>query len=748
MGLALKDVETAFNGLMNATRRAGLSMLDTKAAALKFGQAVGSGRLQGDELRALLERLPGMAQALADAFNNVAKRKGLQLISKEQAKQMTEALKEGERQQIANLRETVQERERILKSETRQILREIQHRYAEIEKQTNDHYDDIAAEEERRASEINSQRQEAISEEADDAIKAIQRRYEDERKARLNGREDMSDSERTYIERTLEDRQQAEIDAVKKRTRSTIRAEQIAAEEAQKQRSRSLRDQREKELKELRDRQQEEEQALTVASEKRLELIKGYQERELAAIKAANAKAQAEIVARTAATAGDIKKLGELGLLSAEVGVEAMRLFAAMPTPPPTPLQQLTTAFEDMRTELGEKFFPMIQEKMPEFIKLLENIKVILIELKPTLEIVLGILDATLKVINGLVYAFKALPEPIQNLLGFLINLRLGIAILGTVAGLVLGKTLPAVLTGFGVQLVIWLAKAEIAFKGLSLLFSATLVPAIKGALAGILAWMSGTFVPAMIGFFSGPAGWITLAVAALLFAFRDPIIKAIQFVVEEFKKLPGFLVQEARQFPKKFEEAYVIPVQKAFQSSIDNIKKGWGELMKSLESGLRRFATIFANIFKTIINSEINKLEKGVNFLIDGLNWIAKTVYKDRSTIPRVNVPELGDGGYATREAVVRIAERGEPEYVIPQRKMQRAAINVLQGYTGINVLNNRPSLPAETPPARNVTIQIKPNYVRLNGDEFVKASEFNQIINRVFSIMSEPEAQEAIRF
>ncbi|MFN6339670.1 MAG: tape measure protein [Cyanobacteriota bacterium] len=748
MGLELKDVETTFNGLMTATRRAGLSMLDAKAAALQLGQAIGSGRLQGDELRALLERLPGMAQALADAFNRVARSNGLELISKEQAKKTTEALKEGERQQIANLKNSIEEKKRLIKGETDDLLREIERRYEEIEKRINDSFDDVSDQEARRETELSEQRLKRISEQTDEEVELIRERYEDQRREMLRGEESIAEDQKVAIERRLKDQEEEEIQSIQDRARALSTAEQNAASDERKRRSRLARDARSFRLQELQDQRREEERQVKDNSERRLEQLKASQEKELAAIKEANVKAQAQIVARTAATAGDIKKLGEAGLLSARVSVEAMKIFSEQAIPPPTALQLLTKAFEDMRLELANQLFPMVEQKMPVFLESLNSFKAILIELKPTLEVITAVLVTTLQILNGLVTAFQALPEPIQNLIGILVNLRIVMGLLGAATAFLFGTSLPAILTTFGVQLIVLLAKIELAFTGLSVFVTAKFVPALTLALSGFLSWMAATFVPAMIGFFSGPAGWITLAVAALLIAFRDPIIKAIQFVIEEFKKLPAFLAQEASVFPKKFEEAYTIPVQKAFQSSFDNIKKGWSELMKGLESRARQFAATFSDIFGSFLNSNFQKLEQRINFFIDSLNRIARAIPGNTTTIPRVNVPELGDGGYATGEAVVRIAERGEPEYVIPERKMQRAAINVLRGYTGIDVLNNRPSLPAETPPARNVTIQIKPNYVRFNGDEFVKASEFNQIINRVFSIMSEPEAQEAIRF
>jgi tape measure domain-containing protein len=757
MGMSFKEVETTFFGLMNATRRAGLSMVDAKAAALQLGQAMGSGRLQGDELRSLLERLPGMADALAKAFNRVAQDRGLELISKDRAARMTEALKEGEKQQVANLKEAVREKERILRGETNDMLREIQRRYDALTTKLDDFYDDTASQQERREEELANQRQESINNAADAQIQAVQRRYEDERRARLSSQENMAEAERVMIERALQDREDQEIEAIRDRAKSLAQTEQRIAEDERKRRSRVLRDQRSLRLGQLQELQRAEEEKIRGNSEKRLEQLKANQEKELATIKAANIKAQAEIVARTAATAGDIKKLGEQGLLSAQVAAKAMGIFSEQKTPPPTGLQLLTKAFEDMRTELGKKFFPMIEEKTPLFLKFLENTKTILIELKPTIQIILIALEKIIEIFNGLVYAFGLLPEPIQKLIGLSVNLRISLGLLSAALSLAFGLTLPQLLTGFAVQTIILLAKLELAFAGLSTWVTATFVPRMIAALSPLLTWMTATFVPMMVAFFSGPAGWITLAIVgigALLYAFREPITEAVMFAIGEFKKLPRFFQDEAKVFPQKFEEAYTIPIQKALQSSFDNIKKGWNDLIKGLEDRVKQFIGTLSGLAGKAINSGIKDLERKINFLIEGLNRIGSAIPGNSIKIPSLKLPELAEGGYARSQAIVKIAEAGEPEYVIPESKMNRAAINVLQGRTGIDVLSARPAPLAATPSTtpKNIIIEIRPNYVQFNGANFVRESEIPEIITmvveRVHGLMSQPEVQAALRY
>jgi tape measure domain-containing protein len=65
MGVSLKDIETVFFGVNKAAKQVGLSTYDTSEVLLQLSQALGSGRLQGDELVSIMERMPVVGQAVA-----------------------------------------------------------------------------------------------------------------------------------------------------------------------------------------------------------------------------------------------------------------------------------------------------------------------------------------------------------------------------------------------------------------------------------------------------------------------------------------------------------------------------------------------------------------------------------------------------------------------------------------------------------------------------------------------------------
>ncbi len=65
MGVSLEDVGKTFNGVNKAAGLMNLTAADTEGVMLQLSQAMGSGKLQGDELRSVMERLPAVGQAVA-----------------------------------------------------------------------------------------------------------------------------------------------------------------------------------------------------------------------------------------------------------------------------------------------------------------------------------------------------------------------------------------------------------------------------------------------------------------------------------------------------------------------------------------------------------------------------------------------------------------------------------------------------------------------------------------------------------
>jgi tape measure domain-containing protein len=65
MGVSLSDIQKTFTGVNKAAALMNLTAADTDGVMLQLSQALGSGVLQGDEFRSVMERLPAIGQAIA-----------------------------------------------------------------------------------------------------------------------------------------------------------------------------------------------------------------------------------------------------------------------------------------------------------------------------------------------------------------------------------------------------------------------------------------------------------------------------------------------------------------------------------------------------------------------------------------------------------------------------------------------------------------------------------------------------------
>ena len=69
LGVSLQDIETTFIGFNTAAKLGGSSAIEASNAFRQLAQALGSGRLAGDEFRSVSEQVPLILKPLADELN-------------------------------------------------------------------------------------------------------------------------------------------------------------------------------------------------------------------------------------------------------------------------------------------------------------------------------------------------------------------------------------------------------------------------------------------------------------------------------------------------------------------------------------------------------------------------------------------------------------------------------------------------------------------------------------------------------
>ena len=69
LGVGVEDIKSTFFGFNTAAKLAGASTMEASNAFRQLAQALGSGRLQGDEFRSISEQIPTLLAPVADELN-------------------------------------------------------------------------------------------------------------------------------------------------------------------------------------------------------------------------------------------------------------------------------------------------------------------------------------------------------------------------------------------------------------------------------------------------------------------------------------------------------------------------------------------------------------------------------------------------------------------------------------------------------------------------------------------------------
>lgn len=384
MGISLSDIQSTFNGVNTTARNAGLSMLDAKEAFRQLGQAMGSGRLQGDEFRAIMERMPQIGTAIVKVFNDIARDKGLVQITRDRANEMVSEVKEGEKKQTSMMKEQAKEREQAAEQETEALIREINKRYDAMRRALDRQYEDNerarGADRDRAADNL----EQSLDKESEARIQAIEDRYREEKKQRERAREDeesdpsyqqmlenMSDQQRTELERRrqdeaeaiekrIDDQQKAETDAIKESFDNKKQAALSEAKEKQIIEDRAIADQKRAQEEAIQDRQRTEEASARESLDKQKQNIQTGLNTQIEETKKANEKIIAGILERVKVTQGDLKKMASEGLITPDILVKAMKELEKAKLVDATPLQKFNVAMADLSREVGDNLLPLL----------------------------------------------------------------------------------------------------------------------------------------------------------------------------------------------------------------------------------------------------------------------------------------------------------------------------------------------------------------------------------------------------
>ena len=703
LGIGLADIESTFIGVNNAAKAAGLTTYDAKEAFLQLGQAMGSGRLQGEELGSLMERMPAIGRAIVDTFNDIARSKGLEQISKEKADVLIKQTKEGEKRQTEILKEQAGLRIEALRDETEKHLGEIDKRYRRQRQLMEDRFEDQDDAVRRSNDRQLDATIDGISERADVERKAIERRFEDRRKI-VEDDKTINDAQKTQLLRNLEDEKSAVLKAIQDREDAATTQVRDAADARNRDLSRINRDARQAATEQLQAAQQKEEDAVKASMERQKASLEAKLKSDVEATKRATAETLANLVASTRVTVGDLKQMGADGIITTDILVMAMKKLEQITPPPPTAMQQFTAAMADLRMELGEGLLPL--------------------------------LTPAITVLTGMLKAFNALPDPVKAvaggvlfLAGALADIALPLAGFAAVINLLAGAGAWTAITGglgaIAAFLVSWpvlLVAAGVAI----FLFRDQIYAAVDGINKSIQSTFR-TIIDLIRLDLEIIGKAVYGAVDGINKSIREGITITWKWLGDQFNSLGGMirkLYDGAVSLFGKIGDAIKAP----FKSAIDWIRSA--------------------------LNSVLSAAGKAVNGFIDGVNQLIAGVNKAAAAVrmpqlpylPSIQVPQFATGAYVSGPTVAQVGEAGA-EYVIPANRMGAASQAYLQGARGIDVVNGRGGQAS----APSINITTGPVYRLHDNTDTVSMADFHaglqSVATGIMSQLRTPAGRMALR-
>ena len=295
-------------------------------------------------------------------------------------------------------------------------------------------------------------------------------------------------------------------------------------------------------------------------------------------------------------------------------------------------INKLNTGFSQESAERMAAFNDMVTS-------LGEKFRIIAIDLTTS---ALPAIEGLVSILSFGVGVFNAIPGPIKAIVA-------GVAALAA-PFLLLVPILPAFAAGFKI---IAGLKMGVVFAGIASKIGLVVAGVLK--VIGVIATLATAPAAPFIAIGAG-----IVALGAVIFKFRDEIFSVIGNIVDSFVSAGQKIVDV---FKRIFPDLGTL-LKNVFQGVINSIKN---------------FITQYFNFITKIIQTAFNALKKLFSFRRKASN---------SSSSSSSNTESFAKGGIVSAPQLALVGEGGEREYIIPESKLVRSAVNVLQGKRGSAVI------------------------------------------------------------
>lgn len=628
--------------------------------------------LSGTSIEAVEKGLTRLARSMSAAASSSR----LGEMTKEDMDRAVEAVRSGERNQVAAVERAADERLAAISKESDQRMAELNRRYRNEQRILDDRFDDRRSAEERAAErEVNA------------VEKSIQRRFDALRRG-VQRDERLSEDAKDRQLQQLQDQEDAQLDALRQ-----------GAADQRRARERALRDQQQLQQDAIDDRKRREETALKAAMEAQTSEIKAGTAAQVAAFKAA---ADAREKAIQGTNANELsQQMEELGL-SGKAASETFRQLGVAVTDAAGRLRNPADVMLDVgdalnriedpakRTELamkllgrgGSELIPMFLmgsdaiksmavSMTSEFAKAADQYQDQLVGLSGKvgrlgidLAIVLlpALIDITKAVID-VVNAFNALPDWVKGTTLAFIGLSLALApivkifqALAWIGGAISGLKIGATIAG-------WLGAVGPTIAG------------IQTLIGGLIAWITGVAFPAIAAFLASPLGLAAIAVAiiagivifqkeidAFFVWIGDGIANTFDGLAVGIKGglgiLAGWFSKNVTTPLSNLWNSFTGLVVDSMQKSANFVLGIWNNIVNAINGAVSAVANAVRSLLRPVIGA--------VNAAIRGFNSISSRV----TGVTIGQVPAFAAGGVVTRPTLAMVGDGGEPEFIVPQSR------------------------------------------------------------------------------